>query len=618
MTDRINMISGNVVTDIMTHSDNYHFQQTMNNHYNNNDNDNNNNNNNSHNNNHYLHRQNHYQNHHQHSHSMIAASSNITTVKDPKNATMIKMATGGDVSEMKVRLRELNRRAVIPTVKKKKIGIAKDAMADMKLRLHELNHSVKTGKIIVKNEECKKISGCDGNRYFERNDPVKVTEGFMSNSRAKEGMEGMKARLRELNRRATIDGIDGVVFDKGKDDGGGRRGYEIDGSNYNNHVVVRGHTYDDIGMNKTVFERDIRSPFLRTIEKRGNKGNKRIAVGCRGGEYYKHGNIGNRRNSDDSHGSWNGSNNHASDSDYDSDSDSDSNADFNSLPSAVSARRKQHHYHYQKNADECENHHDRRNFLRRYHPCSDGTIINAAKHDYRNNRDPYKEQQLEQWHVRPSLSKSIITMKRDNDGGSNDDGNVNKVIDEGNEYSAKIDHPLTKNFQQYPRQRTRNYESMAKVYASRATYRCENPNPRNVCCTCCGQDVYVPSSILGTGMTADTKDEDGDTSLTITTIMTTKVFFPCGHLGVCDLCFFGGGTSSQGQRVRPLPCKLSHSHNSLSHWKKCPLCGDEVRLILDRTGDESEAYRSWVGEVCVFVYDNKLFAMSSHALISHI
>ena len=52
-----------------------------------------------------------------------------------------------------------------------------------------------------------------------------------------------------------------------------------------------------------------------------------------------------------------------------------------------------------------------------------------------------------------------------------------------------------------------------------------------------------------------------------------KVFFPCEHRCVCDKCLDGR-----------MP-------------KKCPLCNDAIRIVLNHTGNEHEEYWKWVEEV---------------------
>jgi len=52
-----------------------------------------------------------------------------------------------------------------------------------------------------------------------------------------------------------------------------------------------------------------------------------------------------------------------------------------------------------------------------------------------------------------------------------------------------------------------------------------------------------------------------------------KVFFPCEHKCVCNTCFL---------RIK---------------FTRCPLCGQDVRITLEHTGDEQEQYWSWVDDV---------------------
>mmetsp|Transcript_23722 Transcript_23722/g.37337 ORF Transcript_23722/g.37337 Transcript_23722/m.37337 type:complete len:324 (+) Transcript_23722:193-1164(+) len=52
-----------------------------------------------------------------------------------------------------------------------------------------------------------------------------------------------------------------------------------------------------------------------------------------------------------------------------------------------------------------------------------------------------------------------------------------------------------------------------------------------------------------------------------------KVFFPCEHMCVCDVCL-----------DRKMP-------------KQCPLCKATIRVVLNHTGNENEEYWKWVEEV---------------------
>ena len=52
-----------------------------------------------------------------------------------------------------------------------------------------------------------------------------------------------------------------------------------------------------------------------------------------------------------------------------------------------------------------------------------------------------------------------------------------------------------------------------------------------------------------------------------------KVFFPCEHKCVCKHCL------------------------ARQKFKKCPLCNEIVRIVLEHTGNEHEEYWSWVAEV---------------------
>lgn len=53
----------------------------------------------------------------------------------------------------------------------------------------------------------------------------------------------------------------------------------------------------------------------------------------------------------------------------------------------------------------------------------------------------------------------------------------------------------------------------------------------------------------------------------------SKVFYPCEHRCICDQCF-------QDKK-----------------WDTCPWCHEQVKLILDKTGMETDEYWSWINEV---------------------
>ena len=64
----------------------------------------------------------------------------------------------------------------------------------------------------------------------------------------------------------------------------------------------------------------------------------------------------------------------------------------------------------------------------------------------------------------------------------------------------------------------------------------------------------------------------------------TYVLFPCRHACVCEPC-------------REEHCIGTKDSSTQSAWRACPLCMDEIKIVLPRNGHEEEEYWEWVHEV---------------------
>ena len=61
----------------------------------------------------------------------------------------------------------------------------------------------------------------------------------------------------------------------------------------------------------------------------------------------------------------------------------------------------------------------------------------------------------------------------------------------------------------------------------------------------------------------------------------TSVFFPCRHACVCEPC-------------REEHCIGVKDSSTQSAWRACPLCMEEIKIVLPRNGKEEESYWKWV------------------------
>ena len=104
----------------------------------------------------------------------------------------------------------------------------------------------------------------------------------------------------------------------------------------------------------------------------------------------------------------------------------------------------------------------------------------------------------------------------------------------------------------------KDYVTLANNYRRMESYRCNNPSAQVDCVLC---SVVVPK--LKTNHNEKRRTNGA-----------TKVFFPCEHLCLCDICYSNSGS-----------------------WDTCPLCNKSIKVTFDHDGKEVEKYWSWVNEI---------------------
>ena len=123
-----------------------------------------------------------------------------------------------------------------------------------------------------------------------------------------------------------------------------------------------------------------------------------------------------------------------------------------------------------------------------------------------------------------------------------------------------------------PHRYAKDYIAMAKEYKRMESYRCNNTEMfQNLCIQC--EAMVFKSNVPN-------KESRSQPSIrsSLSTIdranKLSKVFFPCEHLCVCNACF-----------------------NNKGPWHTCPLCNQNVKVVFEHSGRETEEYWKWVNEI---------------------
>mmetsp|Transcript_19057 Transcript_19057/g.27985 ORF Transcript_19057/g.27985 Transcript_19057/m.27985 type:complete len:624 (-) Transcript_19057:351-2222(-) len=148
------------------------------------------------------------------------------------------------------------------------------------------------------------------------------------------------------------------------------------------------------------------------------------------------------------------------------------------------------------------------------------------------------------------------------------------------------------------RRLTKDYIGLAKSYKNTERYRLMTTPVLNgenlIICILCERKAEVAI----TANKSNESDDDDNYDITCNIRRIAKVFFPCEHQCVCDEC-----VESHCFGNRNDDAKSSLSSSSV---RCCPLCGEEIKLILDFDavgGGKAvrEKYWSWVNEVKPFI-----------------
>lgn len=121
-----------------------------------------------------------------------------------------------------------------------------------------------------------------------------------------------------------------------------------------------------------------------------------------------------------------------------------------------------------------------------------------------------------------------------------------------------------------PRKYAQDYISMANEYKRMESYRCNNTTTFQNACLQCNSMIFKKKPLIRNAEPLDSKTSMRPCALN----ELSKVFFPCEHLCICNACFNDNGP-----------------------WHKCPLCNQNIKVVFEHTGRETEDYWKWVNEI---------------------